>query len=90
MSRYEKYEDGFGYAWGYDNPLQEYYYQKFIEKADDGVDFIFSIGTGIIEVPHPDYPDKIRFNRGELLEVMENDGVVPEEHLEKLALDLKI
>ena len=90
MSRYEKFEDDFGYSWGYDRPLQEYFYQKFVEKADDGIEFVFSIGTGIVEVPHPDYPKKKRFNRGELLTIMENEGIVPEEHLKLIALDLQI
>lgn len=87
MSRYTT-PDG-QYAWGYDRMLGEYFYQKFnLDSKED--EWIFSIGTGIAEKRHPDYPEKLNFNRGELLEVMEADNVVPLEHRTKIALDLPI
>jgi len=73
----------------YDYPLTGFFYQKYdLESNED--ELIFSVCTGVCEVRHPDYPNKTRYSRGELLEVMEADGIVFEEHLERLALDLVI
>lgn len=87
MSRYQTHDGE--YAWGYDHPLQEYFYQKFdlTSKEDE---WIFSISTGICEKQHPEYPDKLHWSRGDLLTLMEKDGVVPKHHLHKIALDLPI
>jgi hypothetical protein len=87
MSRYQT-EDG-QYAWGYDEPLQEYFYQKF-DLTSEEEEWIFSIGTGICEKQHPDYPEKLHWSRGELLELMDKDGIVPEYHRKLIALDLPI
>ena len=80
------------YAWGYDDILHEYFYQKRKITGDEipSSISIFSIGTRFVEKKHPDYPDKKQFSRGELLEIMEKDGIVPSDHLEKLALDLPL
>lgn len=77
------------YAWGYDHPLQQYFYERFdlTSKEDE---WIFSINTGICEKRHPDYPNKLHFSRGELLEVMEKEGIVPKHDLIRVALDLPI
>jgi hypothetical protein len=85
MSRYST-DDGH-YAWGYDPMLQEYFYQKFkLDSKED--EWIFSVCTGICEKQHPDYPQRLHWSRGELLQLMSDDGIVPEHHLERIALDL--
>lgn len=93
MSRYIKRIDNLEYAWGYDRPLQEYFFSCEDLSANDEAEnngFIFSIGSHITLVPHPDYPEKQHYSNGEMLEMMEKyPGIVKKEHLDAIVGDLQ-
>jgi hypothetical protein len=92
MSRYTKKIGHLEYAWGYDRPLQEYFFScEDLSKGDeDDNPFIFSIASRITLKPHPDFPDKQHYSNGEILEVMNKyPGIVKEEHLDAIAMDLQ-
>lgn len=99
MSRYQKTSTLNGkavqFAWGYDSPLQEYFFQCFKEDySDDENEVIFSISSVFTLDPHPDFPNKERWSNGELIELMERykdesgECIIPEKHLQAIALDL--
>lgn len=92
MSRYTKQTDQYTYAWGFDEPLSEYFFQKFNNYPDpldeDAEDVVFSISSYSTTVPHPDYPNKITYTNSEILDIMEQEGVVPQHHLDQIVLDL--
>jgi len=91
MSRYTKKvkEKGYELAWGYDEALQEYFFHKYkLDAPDDEEDVIFAISSVYTLDYHPDYPGKMRFSNGEILECMEPyKKHLPEEHLHAIALD---
>lgn len=89
MSRYTKQVDNLLFAWGYDEPLQEYFFScEDLNLEED--ELIFSIANHITIKPHPSFPDHYNYSNSEILEVMEMyDDVVPEEHRMAIVNDLK-
>lgn len=94
MSRYSKIveESGEKYeiAWGWDRPLGEYFFQKFLldENLED-METIFSISNRNTIVPHPNYPKKIRYSNMELLAMMRQYfNIIPKEHVSAIRMDL--
>lgn len=88
MSRHTRQTEEYSYAWGFNSPTG-YFFKKFDKNAEHGDEaLVFSIDSMFTEVPHPDYPDKQSYTNGEMLEIMDEEGVVPEEHMQRLALDL--
>lgn len=90
MSRYTEVVHDVRYAWGFDEPLSEYFFhaEKVVleeyEDEDDAV--IFSIGNHFVTKPHPSYPNKMTYTNGELLALMED--IVPKNHLRAILLDV--
>lgn len=90
--RHTKTVGKYKYAWGYDVPLEEYFFEKYdlesegrnkIEKC------VFAIGSHTTLVPHPDYPQRTRFSNSLILEIMTKEDInIPEDHLNKIAVDL--
>jgi hypothetical protein len=84
MSRYTKVlEDGTYVAYGYDEPLQEYFIQLF----DSEEECLFSIANYNTLLEHPDAPHKVRYSNSELLEVFQKYNL-PVNHIIMLASDL--
>ena len=78
MSRYSKKINNDTLAWGYDNPLQEY----FIQLYDQSDECVFELGTTATLVPHPQFPSKIMWSNKEILEIFEQyHTVIPAEHI---------
>lgn len=97
MSRYSKIVGPLGYAWGYDHPLSEYFFQCFDNTApsdDENDGTVFSISSRVTLVPHPDTPSKYSYSNSEIMEVMlkeaqnQKQEIVPKEHLDMIASDL--
>lgn len=102
MSRYNKTvkKDGktVHYAWGYDAPCQEYFFQCFKDEEDlsddEESDVIFSISSVHTLTPHPDHPGKMKWSNGQIIELMQKytdekgECVVPMDHRTHIALDL--
>jgi hypothetical protein len=87
MSRYTTSIPSAWYAWGYDEPTNTYFFEKFDEFAllEDN-DMLWSIGSRFTVKPHPDYPKKYDYSNRELLaifqkEIEENELDIPVEHL---------
>lgn len=87
MSRYTKTIDDIEYAWGYDRPTSAYFYQKFDLTAEDDEDELI-LGIDSYFSEKPEQEGKLAYTNGEILGIMEKDGVVPEEHLLAIAGDL--
>lgn len=93
MSRYSKIIEKDGkkteVVWGYDPPLQEYFLQEFNPNAaDDEEDCIFSISSISTLEFHPRFPGKFRYKNSEILELMSEYDVIPDEHKQAVAMDL--
>lgn len=93
MSRLTKHTERFVIAYGYDNPLQEYFVQKFDKTKSDERDenIVYSLSTNMNEVNHPDYPKRNRTSRGQMLEILEQEGFDKKDDIMwALAMDLPI
>lgn len=94
MSRYTASTDRYLYAWGFDEPMGTYYFQKFnLHPRENEEECIYSIDSYYTTIPHPDFPRKVTYKRSEILGIMEdemeeNDFVIPEDHLNAIVLDL--
>ena len=97
MSRYYKIVGVFEYAWGYDDPLQEYFVQKFNldpDLTDDEDDVVYSIGSHCTTKPHYDFPDKEHWSNDDIIELMErinkeaSEPIIPINHIQAVAMDL--
>ncbi len=86
MSRYSAtLENGNTLAWGYDRPLSEYFIHE--EGQDD--ETIFEIGSYYTTKAHPEFPDKLKYSNGEMLEIFQRyTAVIPKEHINALVGDL--
>ena len=92
MSRYKKIVGNLEYVWGFDPPLQEYFFScEDINGDEDGEElYLFHIGSKVTLIEHVDYPRKRYFTNGEMLEVMNKyPGIVPKKHLDAIALDIQ-
>lgn len=95
MSRYTKLIGQYEYAYGFDTPLGEYFFQKYdtrIQNQDDEV--IFSIGSRWSLTPHPNNPSKGSYSNGELMGIIKQEEdlvgekIFDPEHWEALVSDL--
>ena len=86
MSRYSAQLGDKTLAWGYDSPLQEYFIQLYSDHDDR---CIFELGTVATTQPHPDYPGKKAWSRGEILGIYEQYAeYIPQKHRDAVALDM--
>jgi hypothetical protein len=93
MSRYQgKSNDGhYTFAWGYDRPLSEYFFSKFDNQAEEGEeDCVFSIMSHTTTQPYPAQMDKMHWTNAEIISLMnaEAAGIIPDDHLLAIALDM--
>lgn len=97
MSRFVKIIDDKEYVWGFDIPLQEYFFQCFdasCRKKKDDEEVIFSIASRFSEKPHPNTPDKEDYSNGQILEIIQYEEsqvgreIVPQEHKNSISMDL--
>lgn len=95
MSRYTDHFNGVDIAWGYDEPLQEYFIQaiKVPDNDEDEEETLFWIGSHMTIVPHPLFPDKTTYSNGDILTLIDQDPVlreiIPVGHKDQIAMDLK-
>ena len=78
-------------AWGFDRPLSEYFIQLFDESDTEDFrdDCVFSVSSITTTKAHPEFPSKMHWTNGELLQVFERyKDVIPHEHIDALTLDL--
>lgn len=93
MSQYRTIINDKMYMYGYDRPLQEYFFACFNTKAgDDDEGVLFSISSHCTLAPHPDYPGKLNWSNGELIDIVKKEmgDNAPEEFLNAMALDLPL
>jgi len=104
MSRYQAVtKKGNPIAWGFDRPLQEYFFQEYMaeEKVADhqeskckkkgcacGCGIIFSVSSVNTLMPHPKYPDRMKWSNNEILELMRKYPEIPRAHKQAIAADL--
>lgn len=76
------------YLYGYDNPLQEFFFIKFDKEGE----VVFSIANHMTSEPHEDFPNKFNFSNGEILEIVNEElgNDAPENFTLALTLDLPI
>lgn len=71
MSRYTHSIVSYSWAWGFDEILNTYFFQKFDNyPADEEDGVVFDIGNRFTLKPHPDYPKKTDFSNRELLKII--------------------
>lgn len=89
MSRHTTRFDNKELAWGYDNPINEYFIQLWDSKREPFTDDpIFSIGTVAPLTPHPKYPDKTKWSKDEVLAIYkEYSDHIPESHIRAMEND---
>lgn len=76
MSRYTVKFGTVEYAYGYDRPLQDYFFEKSdSSKATDENDegYIFQVSSSFSLLRHPDRPDKDGYSKSEILELVEQE-----------------
>ena len=83
MSRFIEDKSNFTIAYGFDPPLQEYFFQVFDNSKDEDEHLVLDRSTNHMVIGK-------RLSRGRILELMEQYGVGTEEHKQKIALDLPI
>jgi hypothetical protein len=104
VSRYQAIaKNGNPIAWGFDRPLQEYFFQEYMaeEKVADhqeskckkkgcacGCGIIFSVSSVNTLMPHPKYPDRMKWSNNEILELMRKYPEIPRAHRQAIAADL--
>lgn len=73
---------------GYDHPLNEYFFAKEDDSEDSG--FEFSVASHMTLIPHPDYPNKLNWSNGDLLELIDKElgKEAPDILTSSIALDL--
>jgi len=72
-------------SWGFDRPLGTYYLIEFKSRGE----WLFNISSHNSIKPHPDTPDKMDYDKEEILELMQRyDDAIPEEHKIAIILDL--
>ena len=88
MSRYSKRIENRVYAFGYDRPLQEYFFQRSnVDRVDD---VVFSISSHATIQEHPEHLDRLDWSNSQIadLVVKEMGPEAPKEFLTALALDI--
>lgn len=90
MSRYTHIKSNIEYAWGYDEPMQEYFIQaEDLLAKDEDNSTLWWIGSHTTVVPHPSYPTKMSWTNSEIIALVKTQQVpIPEEHVEAIAADL--
>lgn len=76
---------------GFDKPLQEYFAELWLNYDSDDESCLWSIGSRLTTIPHPDYPDKTRFSNGDLLTIFSQPAfseLIPSNITEALVNDL--
>lgn len=88
MSRYTIKSGSRTYAYGYDRPLGEYFFQGYDEEGD----IIFSVSSYTTMIPHEKYPKKLHYSNGELIDLVKEEmgDSAPEEFLNAMALDITL
>jgi hypothetical protein len=89
MSRYTASFDQFTIAWGYDRPLQEYFFHMedaTLDNDDDGL--VYAISNRFPLKADPNNP-KPNYSNSDILEKMlEFKAYIPPEHISALRNDL--
>lgn len=76
MSRFIRKFDTIEYAYGYDYPLQEYFFDKCdsklaTESNEDG--YIFQVSSHFSLMPHPNTPKKSDYMNSEIMEIVREE-----------------
>ncbi len=96
MSRFIRKIGTIEYSYGYDRPLQEYFFEKSdsnLITKDNDEGYIFQISSHMSFKPHPETPNKMGYNRGEILNIIEKEEklikqtIVLSQHKEAIAMD---
>jgi hypothetical protein len=102
MSRYSKtLPNGRSIAWGYDNPLNEYFLQEYkspaetlLEAVDDDMhqdevdDLVFSISNFYTIKAHPANLKKLDYTNAEIANIMKEYSLIPDEHIQAVLHNL--
>jgi len=97
MSRFVKVFGTVEYAYGFDVPLQEYFFDKCDSKlaTDDNEDgYIFQVASHFSLRPHPRTPRKHDYANSEIMEIVKEEEnkigekIWAEEHWEAIGSDL--
>lgn len=98
MSRYTVHIGTIEYAYGFDRPLQEYFFDKCDSKlaTEDNEDgYVFQISNHFSMLPHPETPDKQEYSNSEIMEIVRAEEklvgqkIWKEEHFDAIAGDLQ-
>lgn len=84
MSRFVEEKENLTIAYGYDRPLQEYFFQVFDKNTDDGEE------SCILDKSSRHIKRENVITNGQMLELMDEYDVGTEEHKRRIALDLEI
>jgi len=98
MSRYVRKFGTIEYAYGYDTPLEEYFFDKCDSKLatdhnEDG--YVFQISNHFSMMPHPRTPKKQEYTNGEIMDIIkEEEKLIGQkiwhpDHLDAIAADLQ-
>lgn len=71
-------------AYGFDQPLGEYF---IIVEREPDEDPLFAVASYNTTFPHPSHPAKLNYSNWELLDLFKEFGV-PEEHCDSLGMDI--
>jgi len=76
MSRHTKRFGTVEYSYGYDVPLQEFFFEKCdsklaTDKNNEG--YVFQISSNFSLKPHPKTPNKTKYSRGDILTIVEEE-----------------
>jgi hypothetical protein len=99
MSRYTVYIGTIEYAYGFDEPLQEYFFDKCdsaLSTDENEGGYIFQVSNHYSMLPHPDYPvTKEHYSNGDIMTIVKDEErkmgrlIWKEEHYDALGGDLK-
>jgi hypothetical protein len=83
------------YMYGYDRPLQSFFFSKLdLDSEDEDNDSCFSVASSeyMTIKPHPKYPDKMSYSNGEMMELVNEEmgENAPDNFMLALAMDLPL
>ena len=98
MSRYTYTIPSNTWAWGFDEALNEFFFQKFdnypfdLYDEENPDDTIFSVSNRFTTKEHPDFPGKTDWSNLELVKLMtsemeEHEFEIPVEHIAAIRSD---
>lgn len=97
MSRYTVHIGTVEYAYGYDVPLQEYFFDKCDSKlaTEHNEGYVFQISSCFSLMPHPDTPNKGSYSNSEIVDIIKQEEklmgcrIWRPEHFDAIAGDLQ-